>query len=161
MADELDRGQASGEVRGAGNPQLPEARGIGISELGVSSQRLSEWRETRDAGPEVVEHLIKRKEIYEWWRPEAKAGVAGGKASGVARGTTADSAVVQSFAADTAAKTGTSERTIRESIRRAKKIDPGQSRGSRADRDYRGATGSRGRTGIPGSLWCGNSLRTR
>lgn len=58
MADEVDRGQASGEIAKAGNPQLSGSRTIVLNELGVDRQRLSEWRETRDAGPEVVEQAI-------------------------------------------------------------------------------------------------------
>ena len=56
MADEVDRGQADGEVAGKGGD--PNARSSGIAtlaEIGISSQRLSEWRELRDAGPEAVE----------------------------------------------------------------------------------------------------------
>jgi ParB family chromosome partitioning protein len=58
MADEIDAGQERGEVAGKGNPH-----GSGITkqdELGISSQRLSEWRDTRDAGMEVVETAIEQ-----------------------------------------------------------------------------------------------------
>lgn len=56
MADEYDAAQAKGSAATRG--QRSNARGSGISdldELGLSSQRISEWREVRDAGPEVVE----------------------------------------------------------------------------------------------------------
>jgi hypothetical protein len=65
MANEIDRGQASGEVatRQDTLAQNTDARASGngaakLSDLGISSQRVSEWRETRDAGPEVVEQAI-------------------------------------------------------------------------------------------------------
>lgn len=56
MADEIDRGQESGEVAKAGNPHGSNSPKLG--ELDISSQRLSEWRDVRDAGPEVVEQAI-------------------------------------------------------------------------------------------------------
>jgi len=56
MADQIDRGQASGEVRGAGNPHGSNSPGIG--ELGVAPQRLAEWRDVRDAGEEVIEQAL-------------------------------------------------------------------------------------------------------
>lgn len=68
---------------------------------------------------EQSEHLVKRQQIYEWWKPETKQHVAGA----VAKHAAADFAVAPSFVADTAEKTGISERTIRQSARRAKKID--------------------------------------
>ena len=56
MATEIDAGQARGEVARPGGDRDSIARSSGngnqptLSNLGVSSQRLSEWRETRDAG---------------------------------------------------------------------------------------------------------------
>jgi hypothetical protein len=61
MADEIDRGQANDEVATRG--QRSNARSPGVSELGelgVSSQRVSEWRDIRDAGEPVVEGVITR-----------------------------------------------------------------------------------------------------
>lgn len=61
MADEVDRGQRRGEVARAGDNQVVRSaddRPATLQELGVSKQRLSEWREIRDAGPEVVEGAI-------------------------------------------------------------------------------------------------------
>lgn len=60
MADEIDKGQAAGEIARAGGdrdsiPRDPGNRNVTLDELGVSSQRLSEWRETRDAGKELPE----------------------------------------------------------------------------------------------------------
>ena len=55
MADEIDKGQERGEVANKG--QRANVRAADISELddlGVSRQRLSEWRKTRDAGMVVV-----------------------------------------------------------------------------------------------------------
>ena len=64
------------------------------------------------------------RKIYEELYPETKAGVAGGKASGEARGTNAEIAVVKtpSFVEDTAAKTGLSKRTIETEIQISKNI---------------------------------------
>ena len=51
---DIDRGQASGEVATDGRPKTVRVSdGIApatISDLGVSRQRVSEWREMRDAG---------------------------------------------------------------------------------------------------------------
>jgi hypothetical protein len=61
MANEIDRGQEAGEVATKG--QRANVRGSDISEyedLGVSRQRVSEWRDLRDAGEEVVEGAIGR-----------------------------------------------------------------------------------------------------
>jgi hypothetical protein len=59
IATEIDAGQARGEVATreehpnglVRNPDMPPAT---LETLGVSRQRLSEWRETRDAGEQVV-----------------------------------------------------------------------------------------------------------
>jgi hypothetical protein len=62
MANEIDKGQATGGVARAGNPN---ARTSGNSEnrakledLGVTSQRVAEWRKIRDAGEIKVESAI-------------------------------------------------------------------------------------------------------
>jgi ParB family chromosome partitioning protein len=70
------------------------------------------------------EFLMRRKEIYEELHPETKQGIAGGKASGISRGTSAESALVQSFVADTSDKTGVSSRVIHEEIQIAKNLTP-------------------------------------
>lgn len=57
MADEIDRGQASGEVAGLGFNQHSE--GVQTTDtLGLDRRRVSEWREMRDAGEPVVEQAI-------------------------------------------------------------------------------------------------------
>ena len=59
MANEIDRGQAGGEVA---TPGRVNARSQGIStfdKLGLDSRRVSEWREVPDAGEEVVEGAIR------------------------------------------------------------------------------------------------------
>jgi hypothetical protein len=64
MADEIDRGQASGEVaRKHDNQHTMDVRRADnhvatYEDMGLSRQRVAEWRETRDAGPEVVEAAI-------------------------------------------------------------------------------------------------------
>lgn len=68
--------------------------------------------------------LKRRKEIYEALHPEAKAGAAGGNA----KATNAKSALVEktpSFTADTAEKTGASQRTIQEDVAIAENISEG------------------------------------
>ena len=54
------------------------------------------------------EHLAKRKEVYERMHPETKAGVAGGKAR---QGSANEIISFAGFAADTATKTGLTDRT--------------------------------------------------
>jgi hypothetical protein len=63
MADEIDAGQQRGEVATAGNPNVRsrdncESPPATLDDLGVSRQRVAEWRETRDAGESVVEQAI-------------------------------------------------------------------------------------------------------
>lgn len=74
------------------------------------------------------EHNARRKEIYELLHPETKAGVAGARAKAVHNPSTAtdnvSAAETASFAADTAAKTGQSERTVRRSTRVGSAITP-------------------------------------
>ena len=64
MADMLDMGQASGEVARPGGDRDSIAQGAGdrteatYDDLGISSQRVSEWRDIRDAGEEAIEDAI-------------------------------------------------------------------------------------------------------
>lgn len=63
MADEIDRGQAAGEVAKAGGDRQSNVRASDngsatYSDLGLSRQRVAEFREVRDAGEEVVETAI-------------------------------------------------------------------------------------------------------
>ena len=66
MADEIDAAQQRGEVarHNAGGANLPNgARTAGtvpatFGELGISSQRVAEWRELRDAGEHVIDEAI-------------------------------------------------------------------------------------------------------
>lgn len=62
LATEIDRGQARGEIATGGRPLKPSEDGTvsetTIDDLGVSRQRLCEWRETRDAGEDVTRDLI-------------------------------------------------------------------------------------------------------
>jgi ParB-like chromosome segregation protein Spo0J len=67
---------------------------------------------------ERAEHLRRRKELYEALHPEVKHGGAPGKAGGGKD--KAKGARVASFAADTAKKTGLSERTVQEDVQVAK-----------------------------------------
>lgn len=64
MANEIDRGRAAGELASRGgdrdsNVRSPDNRNEAtLSDLGVSRQRVSEWREVRDAGEDVVEQAL-------------------------------------------------------------------------------------------------------
>jgi hypothetical protein len=77
---------------------------------------------------EQSEHLLKRQEIYEWWRPETKRGGDRGNQHTGGKPSQDDNL---SFSQDTAAKTGIDQRTVQRSTRRAKKIDR-RSRGGRS-----------------------------
>jgi len=75
-----------------------------------------------------ADQLLRRKEIYEELHPDTKAGTAGAKSTNEKRwGIATDPnsvATEKSFAADTAAKTGLVERTIRKKIQIAKNLTP-------------------------------------
>ncbi len=64
MADEIDRGQQRGDVAQKGgdggrtNVRAADIEPATFADLGVSRQRLSEWRDVRDAGDDVVEQAI-------------------------------------------------------------------------------------------------------
>ena len=79
MADEIDAGQDRGEVARAGGDRDSIVRDLDnrtesrLEDLGVSRQRLSEWRDTRDAGSEVVEQAI--EEALSEGRPPTKADI--------------------------------------------------------------------------------------
>lgn len=67
MANEIDRGQASGELDTRGGDRGNQHTGANVrtsdnatlSDLGVSRQRVSEWREVRDAGEGAVEEALR------------------------------------------------------------------------------------------------------
>jgi phage N-6-adenine-methyltransferase len=64
MADEIDRGQANGQVARASDGRPESVRGsdtsapITYESLGIDRRRVAEWREIRDAGSEAVEQAI-------------------------------------------------------------------------------------------------------
>lgn len=62
MADEIDAGQARGEIAGRGQGKNADrnvqAADISFDDLGVARQRVQEWREIRDAGEEAIEEAI-------------------------------------------------------------------------------------------------------
>jgi len=58
MADEIDRGQASGEVHHHGKVQTSDLKPATYDDLGIDKRRVGEWREIRDAGESVVENAI-------------------------------------------------------------------------------------------------------
>lgn len=57
MANEIDRGRAEGDLVGSHGGKPSEDRAV-LEDIGVSRQRVSEWRDLRDAGPDVVETTI-------------------------------------------------------------------------------------------------------
>ena len=62
MANEIDRGQKDDEIASRGRPpKNPHTAGVlpKYHELGISDQRVSEWRTVRDAGEEVVERVLR------------------------------------------------------------------------------------------------------
>jgi ParB family chromosome partitioning protein len=79
MADEIDAGQERGEVATQERGRPISVQGSDTSsaatldELGISRQRLSEWREVRDAGPDVVESAI--QEALDEGRAPTKADI--------------------------------------------------------------------------------------
>jgi hypothetical protein len=54
MADEVDASQERGEIREPGR----HSNSPKLGELDIDSRRLSEWRDIRDAGEDVVEDAI-------------------------------------------------------------------------------------------------------
>lgn len=65
MADEIDRGQAAGALatrettlKQNADVQASDIEPITYEDLGIDRRRVAEWREIRDAGPEVVEEAI-------------------------------------------------------------------------------------------------------
>lgn len=99
-----------------------------IVDLDDLRAELAELDENLEHSPLTVlqrsEHLARRKEIYESLHPETKAGVAGGKASGAARGerTDPDSGSVPAFIDDTAQRTGRSRTVIAEEVKIARDL---------------------------------------
>jgi ParB family chromosome partitioning protein len=75
---------------------------------------------------ERSEHLAARKKIYEQLHPETRQHVAGALAAHavIGKGDASANLAVASFAADTAAKTGLSERSIERAVHRAENIAP-------------------------------------
>ncbi|WP_066453571.1 ParB/RepB/Spo0J family partition protein [Anaerotruncus rubiinfantis] len=75
-----------------------------------------------------ADQLLRRKEIYEELHPDTKAGIAGAKATNEKRWGIAtensSAAIEKSFAADTAAKIGMTERAVRGKIQVAKNLSP-------------------------------------
>jgi len=73
MADEIDRGQERGDVKPA-HRTVQGSDSSSYDDLGIDRRRVAEWRETRDAGPEVVEEAI--TEALDEGRAPTKADIA-------------------------------------------------------------------------------------
>ena len=116
----------------AGYHRLEACKELGMTEIGVNivtigevEQRLAEIDENLCRAElnhlERAEHLIERKSLYETKYPETRNGAQGGGKNGV--GTKKKSENEQySFSADTAQKTGKTERNIQQTVRRASNI---------------------------------------
>lgn len=57
MANEIDAAQERGDLPRRGQ-HAAHAQGSGMSDVGIDTRRIAEWRDTRDAGEEVVEAAI-------------------------------------------------------------------------------------------------------
>src|SRR6266700_212143 len=119
----------------AGLHRLEACKSIGLTEIEVSVVQLNEAeRELWEIDENLCrieltelergEHLMRRKESYEMRWPQTRQHVAGAAAANEAMGNATDNLAVASFAADVAEKVGLTERSIRRSIARAKKIEP-------------------------------------
>jgi hypothetical protein len=84
MADEIDQGQATGRISKRGRATNKKARAPDLyKELGVSKQRVAEWREVREAGSKKIDTILEsvlaegraptKNDILKGIRPE-KAG---------------------------------------------------------------------------------------
>jgi N6-adenosine-specific RNA methylase IME4 len=64
MANEIDAGQANKQIKVAGHPttkvQDSDSAAVSYEDLGISRQRVQEWREVRDAGEEIVDDVISK-----------------------------------------------------------------------------------------------------
>ncbi len=62
LANEIDSAQARGEIKKRGKPngnlRSSEVLPATYDELGISYQRVAEWRMLRDAGEEIVDAVI-------------------------------------------------------------------------------------------------------
>jgi hypothetical protein len=69
MADEINAGQERGEVatadRHPGSVRASDTAPATLDNLGVTRRRLSEWRDMRDAGVDVVEGAIQARWQHE------------------------------------------------------------------------------------------------
>lgn len=93
------------EIRDGGQAQLAE-----LAEIDENLMRAELSSAERSL------HLIKRKEIYEELHPETKKG--GDRKSKEAKSNRQNGALIQTFTADAADKTGQSERTVQREVKR-------------------------------------------
>ncbi|MBF0097146.1 MAG: ParB N-terminal domain-containing protein [Magnetococcales bacterium] len=117
----------------AGNHRLEAYKQLGKTEIpatiGTGSdvdQRLAEIDENLCRADlthlERAEHLAERKSLYEMMHPQTKQGTAGAHAANRSMGNSSDATEIISFASDTAKKTGSTDRNIRQAVRRANNI---------------------------------------
>ena len=105
-------------IRALGQDEIL-ARLVDVTDLQVEMMELDEnLARVELTALERAEHIIRRKQLYEALHPEVKHGGAPGKPGGGKA--KAKGARVASFAADTAKKTGLSQRTIQEDVQVAK-----------------------------------------
>jgi len=119
----------------AGMHRLEACKSLGHTEIEVSVLRLDAaecelWEIDENlcraelTELERGEHLMRRKEIYEKKWPQARHHAAGAVAANEAMGNATARNAVASFSANVTNKIGLAERTIRQSISRARRLDP-------------------------------------
>jgi ParB-like chromosome segregation protein Spo0J len=109
-------------ISALGHPQIL-ARLVDVSDVQAAMMEVDEnLARVELTALERAEHMARRKQLYETLHPKVKHGGAPGKAGG---GTAkSKDARVASFAADTAQKTGLSQRTVQEDVQIAAKLSP-------------------------------------
>ncbi|MEO5346511.1 MAG: ParB/RepB/Spo0J family partition protein [Magnetococcus sp. YQC-9] len=124
-----DDGQEIGLYRlVAGHHRLEACRQLGMTEISANivtiqtvDQRLAEIDENLCRAElnhlERAEHLAERKSLYEMKHPQTKQGTAG-----ASKRWEENANEINSFASDTAQKTGATERNIQKAVRRANNI---------------------------------------
>jgi N6-adenosine-specific RNA methylase IME4 len=100
-----------------------DANVLDLDELGAELATIVEYL-LRRVLPALAraDQLARRKEIYETMHPTAKHGGAPGKKAG--KGGKGKDETISSFAADTAKKTGVTERSVQQYVAVSKRLDP-------------------------------------
>lgn len=119
----------------AGAHRLESVRKLGLVSIAAQVVKLSDLRRqiaecdenlcgTNLTPSERAKFIKRRKDAYEALHPEAKAGAVRARAANEAMGHDVDANFAPTFAADTATKTGQSERTVQLDAERGAKVIP-------------------------------------